>query len=119
LPAGELGWRNEHREIRLARRARERAGDEVRLALGRNRFEQHHVLGEPALLVSVIARDAQREAFLAEQRVAAVAGADRPDHVVLPELTDIAALRIAIRDRVHAAVERRRSAEAVDRELPA
>ena len=42
---------------------------------------------------AMVAGDAQREALLAEQRVAAVAGADAPDRVLLGEVHDEAALR--------------------------
>ena len=54
------------------------------------------MLGEPALLLRQIGADAQGETFLAQQNVAAVAGADRDDRVVLREMADEAALRIDI-----------------------
>ena len=77
--------RNEHREIRFAARARERRGDVMFPAFGRFDAEDQHVLGQPALLAREIGTDAQREAFLAEQHVAAVTGADGDDRVVLRE----------------------------------
>ena len=117
LPALELGRRYQHREVGLAGRARERAGDEVRLALGTLGLEQHHVLREPALVLRSIARDPQREALLSEQRVSAVSGSDRPDGVVLREVRDVAALRIAVGDRVKSAVEVVRTREPVERDL--
>ena len=63
------------------------------------------MLGEPALGLAEVAADAQREALLAEEDIAAVAGADAPDRVVLREVADVAALRVAIERRVQAAVE--------------
>ena len=90
----------------------------MRLAFRALGFEQHHVFREPALFVAVVARDAQREALLPEQRVPAVAGADGPDGVVLREVADVAALRIEIGDGVDAAIEARRISEAVERDLP-
>ena len=43
-------------------------------------------------------RDPQREALLAEQRVAAVAGADAPDRAVLGEVQDEAAIGREVAD---------------------
>ena len=71
--------RDQHREVGLAARARESGRDVGLLALGRLDAEDQHVLGEPALVARHARCDAQREALLAEQRVAAVAGAERPD----------------------------------------
>jgi hypothetical protein len=50
--------------------------DVVHLLLGRGELEDQHVLGEPALVAAHDAGDAQRVALLAQQRVAAVAGAE-------------------------------------------
>ena len=49
LPALEALGRDQHREVRLAARARERRRDVGRLALGALDAEDQHVLGEPAL----------------------------------------------------------------------
>src|SRR5207249_11222887 len=88
LPALLRRRRDEHGEVRLAARAREGGGDVVRLALGALHADDQHVLGEPAFLARLYARDAEREALLAEQRVAAVAGADRPDELLLRAMAD-------------------------------
>jgi hypothetical protein len=53
--------------------------DIVLAALRRRHAEDQHVLGEPALVASHRRGDPQREALLAEQRVAAVARAVAPD----------------------------------------
>ena len=58
--------------------------------------EDQHVLGHPALLHALIAGDAQREALLAQQHVAAVAGVDGPDGVLLGELHDVAVLGVDV-----------------------
>ena len=86
LPARDR--RDEHREVRLAARRRERGGDVVDAALRRRELEDQHVLGEPALVARDHRRDAQREALLAEERVAAVARAVRPDLARLGEVHD-------------------------------
>ena len=80
--------RDEHGEVGLAARRRERGGDVVHAALGARDLEDEHVLGEPALVARDHRRDAQREALLAEQRVAAVARAERPDLARLGEVHD-------------------------------
>ena len=61
------------------------------------------MLGHPALIFRLIRGDAQREALLAEQHVAAVAGVDGPDGVVLGELDDIAVFLVHLRFGVQAA----------------
>ena len=60
----------------------------VHAALGARDLQDQHVLGEPALVARDHRRDAQREALLAEQRVAAVARAVRPDLARLGEVHD-------------------------------
>ena len=67
--------RDQHREIGLAAGARESRRDVALLARRRRDAEDQHVLGEPALVAAHHRGDAQREALLAEQRVAAVARA--------------------------------------------
>ena len=93
LPAGQR--RHEHREVRLAARARERAGDVAHLARRVRELEDEHVLGEPALVARHHRRDAQREALLAEQRVAAVARSVRLDLARLGEVHDVLVLVVA------------------------
>ena len=66
--------------------------------------ENEHVLGEPALLAREIGTDAEREAFLAEQNISAVTGADRDDGVVLRKMADEPAIGIHIEKRMHAAI---------------
>ena len=61
----------------------------LRDALGAGQLEDQHVLGEPALVARHHAGDAQGVALLAEQRVAAVAGAEGPDRPLLGELHDV------------------------------
>ena len=79
---------HEHCEIRLAAGRGEGAGDVVHRARRGRQLEDQHVLGEPALLVRHDRGDAQREALLAEQGIAAVAGAERPDLARLREVRD-------------------------------
>jgi hypothetical protein len=50
--------------------------------------EDQHVLGKPALIVRHHRGDAQRKALLAEQGIAAVAGAERPDLARFRKMND-------------------------------
>ena len=89
------------------------------------------MLGEPALVPRHHRGDAQREALLAEQRVAAVAGAVRPDLARLREVRDRGVVGVARprhvggarlergADGVHAGHERAVRPERVERALDA
>src|SRR6185436_19759446 len=99
LPALAGRRRHQHGEVGLAARARKGGRDVVRLTLGIREPQNQHVLGEPALFARLHAGDAQREALLAEQRVAAIPGADRPDGLLLREVRDVAALRREVAER--------------------
>jgi hypothetical protein len=94
--------RDEHRQVRLAAGARECGRDVRRAAARLLDADDQHVLGEPALAAGHVARDAEGEALLAEERVAAVAGADRPDEPLLREVHDEAALGVEVAERVQA-----------------
>ena len=74
LPAFEAFGRNHHGEVGFAAGAGERGGNVSLFALRALDAENEHVLGHPAFVAGDVGGDAQREAFLAEQRVAAVAG---------------------------------------------
>ena len=87
LPAGD--GRLEHGQVGLAAGRRERGRDVILLALGAGQAQDQHVLGHPALALRHRRGDAQREALLAQQRVAAVARAVRPDQVLLREVADV------------------------------
>ena len=70
-----------------------RRGDVVSLALRILDADDEHVLGQPALVARLPAGDAQRVAFLAEQCIAAVAGAVALDRELFGEVHDEAAIR--------------------------
>ena len=91
LPAlvGEVLRRNEHGEVRFAAGARESRCDIGFLPFRIFDTEDEHVLGQPALVTSHRRRDAQREAFLTQQRVAAVARTVAPDLTQLGEVNDV------------------------------
>ena len=93
LPAGDR--RHEHRQVGLAARRREGGGDVLRLAGRIGELEDQHVLGQPAGVAGHDGCDAQREALLAEQRVAAVSGAVRHDLAGLGEVDDVLVVRVA------------------------
>ena len=93
LPALVARRRNQHRQIGLAAGGGEGAGQVVNLALRILDADDQHVLGEPAFGACLPAGDAQRVALLAEQRIAAVAGAEALDRQLFGEMHDEAALR--------------------------
>ena len=110
LPALEAGGRNEHGEVGLAAGGGEGGGDVglLGLALCRGRFdaEDEHVLGHPAFVAGDVGGDAQGEALLAEQRVAAVAGAVAPDLAGFGEVDDVFLVVAGPGDVVLAGLER-------------
>ena len=59
------------------------------LALGAFDAENEHVLGHPALVARDVAGDAQSKALLAQQGVAAVTRAIRPDLAALGKMDDV------------------------------
>ncbi len=72
----------------------------MRFALRILDADDQHVLGEPAFYACLPARDAQRMAFLAKERVAAVTRAETHDRELLGKMHDEAALGIEIARRV-------------------
>ncbi len=84
-----MGGRDEHGEVGLAAGGGEGGGDVGLLALGVLDAEDEHVLGHPALVPGHGGGDAQGEALLAEQGIAAVAGAVAPDLARLGEVDDV------------------------------
>ena len=97
--------RHGHGEIGLARRARHGRRDIRDLALRVLDADDQHVLREPAFLARLPRSEPQRVTLLAEQRVAAVAGAHAPDELFLGEVQDQSPLRRQIAERVHAGDE--------------
>ena len=89
LPAVEALGRDQHGEVGLAAGAGEGGGDVGLLAVRDLDAEDEHVLGHPALVARDVGGDAQGEALLAEQRIAAVAGAVGPDLAGLGEVDDV------------------------------
>jgi hypothetical protein len=83
-----------HGEVGLAAGGREGGGDVGLLggavgALGGFDAEDEHVLGHPALVAGDVGGDAQGEALLAEEGVAAVAATIAPDLACLGEVDDV------------------------------
>jgi len=87
--------RLDHGEVGLAAGAGERRGDERGLGVGVGDPHDQHVLGEPAVVATHRGRNAQCETLLAEQSVAAVAAAVRPDRTLLGEVHDVLHLGVA------------------------
>jgi hypothetical protein len=89
----------------------------VDLAARQLELQDQHVLGHPALVARERRRDPQREALLAEEGVAAVAGADAPDCALLREVHDEAAVGREVAERVEPGHEVVRAAQLVERGL--
>ena len=87
---------DEHGQVGLAAGGGEGAGDIPHLALGILDAQDEHVLSQPPLLPAQVGGDAQGEAFLPLEHIAAVAGVDGHDHVVLGELDDVTLLRVQV-----------------------
>ncbi len=85
----------EHGEVGLAAGRWERPRHVAVFSLGAGELQDEHVLGQPALVAGLHRGDAQGVALLAEQRVAPVARAERPDLAGLWEVADVLVLRIA------------------------
>ena len=81
---------------------------------GFSHAHDQHVLGQPAFALAEVAGDAQGEALLAQQHVAAVAGADAPDGVVLGEVQDQPALDVQVGLAVQALGELAAGAELLE-----
>jgi len=94
FPALEGLGRYEHREIRLAARARKCSGDICLFMLGRLDAQDEHMLREPSLIARDDRCNAQREAFFSEKGVASVAGAIGPDFSGFGKVNNV--LRIGI-----------------------
>src|SRR5581483_3087849 len=89
LPAVKALRRNHHGKVRFAAGARESGRNISLLALWIFDAEDQHVLGHPAFVARHVGSDAKREAFLAKQRIAAVARTIRPDLAGLREVHDV------------------------------
>ena len=87
LPARQGG--HHHRQVGLAAGGGEGGGDVVGLSLGRGEAEDEHVLGHPTLVARLHRGDAQGQALLAEQGVAAVTRAVGPDDALFGEVGDV------------------------------
>ena len=87
-PLKPLG-RDHHGEVGLAASRGERRRHVGHLALGRLDAEDEHVFGHPAFIAGDVGGDAEGEAFFAEQRVAAVAGAVTPDFAGFGKVDDV------------------------------
>ncbi len=95
LPAVVALGRDEHREVGLAAGAGEARRDVGLLALRVFHAHDQGVLGHPPLVAGHDRGDAQREALLAEQRVAAVPRPVRPDLPLLGEVDDVLLVVVA------------------------
>ena len=89
LPALEAFGRNHHGEVGLAAGGRKCGGDIGLFAFRALHADDEHVLGHPAFVAGDVGGDAQGKALLAQQGVAAVAGAIGPDLARLREMDDV------------------------------
>ena len=95
LPALESRRRHQHGEVGLATGARESCRHVVLLAFGVGHAQDQHVFGQPALVLAHLGCDTQCQALLAQQRVAAVAGAVGPDFTRFGIVHDVLDIGVA------------------------
>ena len=88
---------NQHGKVRLAASAGERRRDVLDPAVWMLDPHDQHVLGHPAFLAAKPTGDAQRQALLAQQHVAAVPRSHAPDRVVLGKVHDQSTLDVQFR----------------------
>ena len=112
-----LGW-NQHGEVGLAASAWESCTDIGLLAGRRFYAKDEHVLGQPPFIIGNFGSDPQGQTLLAEEGVAAVAGADAPDRVVFGEMEDQAALDVQFGLAVQALGELAAGAELLEHVRP-
>ena len=111
-PAGDGGFH--HGEVGLAAGGREGRRDIFDFAFGGRQLEDEHVFGHPAFAFGLVGGDTQREALLAEQGVAAVAGAVGDDFIGFGEVRDVLLLDGGRRPRNIRDAFRKREADGVD-----
>ncbi len=87
FPAGD--GRLDHGQVCFAAGRWEGGGNVILATFRIGQPQDDHVLGHPAFASGNRRTEAQRQAFFAQQRIAAVAGAVRPDSVLIREMADI------------------------------
>jgi len=87
LPARDGGLH--HGQVGLAAGARESCSDVFDHAGGAGQLQNQHVLSQPALFPGLYRGDAQREAFFAQQGIAAVSGAEGDNLAGFREMGDV------------------------------
>ena len=95
-PALQALGRDEHGKVRLAAGGGEGGRDVLDLAAGILDAEDEHMLRHPALLPAEVGGNAQGEALLALEHVAAVVGVHGNDGIVLREVDNVLVLFIEI-----------------------
>src|SRR5690349_23865023 len=75
------------------------------MTFGVAQTDNQHVFGEPAFAAAQPTGNAQGETYFAEQGIAAVTAADRPNRIVLRKMTDKASLRIKIEGTMQTAIK--------------
>ncbi len=96
LPAPVGGRRNQHGQVRLAASGWERAREVVNLSLRILDADDQHVLREPPFGACLPAGDAQCVAFLAQERIAAIARSEALDREFFRKVHDEATVGIQI-----------------------
>ncbi len=116
--AGVLESRNHHGQVGLAACARKRRRHVGHFARGVLEPQDQHVLRHPTLFARHPARNAQREAFLPQQRVAAVSRANAPDQLFFWKMQYEAPRWIQIAQRMQPGHKVIRLADPIERDLP-
>src|SRR5207248_1036359 len=100
LIALALQWADKHSEIGLTARAGECGGEVSLRAGGILKLQDEHMLRHPPLVPGHDACYPQGEALLAQERIAAVAGAIAPNEALFREVKDEPPLGAHISHRV-------------------
>ena len=95
LPAGKSARWNHHGKVGLAARAGKGRSNITFQSLRRLDSENQHVLGKPALAATHARGNAQCKALLAEQGIATVTAAERPDGLFFRKMDDVFVVFIA------------------------
>ena len=88
--------RNKHCKVSLTASRGECSTYVLNLSLGILDTENEHMLCHPAFLSTKVGGYTESEALLTEKNVSAVTGVNRPDGVVLGEMTDVSLLLIDV-----------------------
>ncbi len=96
LPSLHTRRRHEHRQVSFAAGTGKRAANVIDFSVRAFDTDDEHMLCQPALFLTQLARNAQRQTFFRQKRIATVTRADAPNRVVLRIVTDKAPVHVEV-----------------------